>query len=85
MARTLDEVFHAEDPNRFPPGSLWTQAGRPLGPPQGRRTCTVAGFGRQARAELLRDVEAGPAASVERLFHPPQVSTEDIEAIDGLR
>ncbi len=43
-----------------------------------------AGFG-ATRAELLRDVEAGPAASVERLFHPPQVSTEEIEAIDGLR
>ncbi len=43
-----------------------------------------AGFG-AARAELLRDVEAGPEASVERLFHPPQLPTEDLEAIDGLR
>src|SRR5436305_6436326 len=43
-----------------------------------------AGFG-ATRAELLREVESGPAASVERLFHPPQVSTEDVEALDGLR
>ena len=37
------------------------------------------------RAELVRDIEAGPQASVTRLFHPPQLPTEDIEAIDGLR
>src|ERR1700733_9492531 len=43
-----------------------------------------AGFG-ATRAELLRDVEAGPEASVTRLFHPAQLPTEDIEAIDGLR
>jgi uncharacterized protein (DUF1800 family) len=43
-----------------------------------------AGFG-ATRAELLRDIEAGPEASVTRLFHPPQLPTEDIEAIDGLR
>ncbi len=43
-----------------------------------------AGFG-ATRAELLRDVEAGPEASVDRLFHPPQLPTEEIEAIDGLR
>ncbi len=35
-----------------------------------------AGFG-ATRAELLRDVAAGPEASVERLFHPPQLPTEE--------
>jgi hypothetical protein len=43
-----------------------------------------AGFG-ATRAELLRDLEAGPEASVSRLFHPPHVATEEAEAIDGLR
>jgi uncharacterized protein (DUF1800 family) len=43
-----------------------------------------AGFG-ATRAELLRDLAAGPEASVERLFHPPALPTEDSEAIDGLR
>ena len=43
-----------------------------------------AGFG-ATRAELLRDLEAGPEASVSRLFHPPQLPTEETEAIDGLR
>lgn len=43
-----------------------------------------AGFG-ATRAELLRDVEAGPEASVDRLFHPVALPTEEIEAIEGLR
>ena len=43
-----------------------------------------AGFG-ATRAELLRDLAAGPEASVERLFHPPALPTEEAEAIDGLR
>jgi uncharacterized protein (DUF1800 family) len=43
-----------------------------------------AGFG-ATRAELLRDLEAGPEASVERLFQPPTLPTEESEAIDGLR
>jgi uncharacterized protein (DUF1800 family) len=43
-----------------------------------------AGFG-ATREELVRDVAAGPEASVARLFHPPQLSTEEAEAIDGLR
>ena len=43
-----------------------------------------AGFG-ATRAELVRDVQAGPEASVNRLFHPPQLPTEESEAIDGLR
>ncbi len=43
-----------------------------------------AGFG-ATRAELLRDLAAGPEASVERLFTPPTLATEDSEAIDGLR
>src|SRR5262249_37315849 len=43
-----------------------------------------AGFG-ATRAELLRDLAADPEASVERLFNPPALPTEDSEAIDGLR
>ena len=43
-----------------------------------------AGFG-ATRAELLRDLAAGPEASVERLFHPPALPPEEAEAIDGLR
>jgi uncharacterized protein (DUF1800 family) len=43
-----------------------------------------AGFS-ATRAELLRDLEAGPAASVDRLFHPSPISIEDAEAIEGLR
>ena len=43
-----------------------------------------AGFG-ATRAELLRDIEAGPEAAVTQLFHPPQLPTEEVEAIDGLR
>jgi uncharacterized protein (DUF1800 family) len=43
-----------------------------------------AGFG-ATRAELLRDLAAGPEASVARLFHPPALPPEDAEAIDGLR
>ncbi len=43
-----------------------------------------AGFG-ATRAELLRDVAAGPEASVERLFQPPKLPPEEAEAIDGLR
>jgi uncharacterized protein (DUF1800 family) len=43
-----------------------------------------AGFG-ATRAELLRDVAAGPEASVERLFQPPALATEELEALDGLR
>ncbi len=43
-----------------------------------------AGFG-PTRAELQRDVAAGPEASVERLFQPAKLPPEDAEAIDGLR
>ncbi len=43
-----------------------------------------AGFG-ATRAELLRDLEIGPDASVDRFFHPPQLATNDSEAIDSLR
>ncbi|SIN70401.1 Uncharacterized conserved protein, DUF1800 family [Singulisphaera sp. GP187] len=43
-----------------------------------------AGFG-ATRAELLRDVAAGPEASVERLFRPDPLSPEAGEAIAGLR
>ncbi len=42
-----------------------------------------AGFG-ATRAELLRDVASGPEASVERLFRPPALLPDDVEAIDGL-
>ena len=43
-----------------------------------------AGFG-ATRAELLRDVAAGPEASITRLFQPPALPPEETEAIDGLR
>jgi uncharacterized protein (DUF1800 family) len=43
-----------------------------------------AGFG-ATRAELVRDVAAGPEASVERLFQPPPLPPEEAEAIDGVR
>jgi uncharacterized protein (DUF1800 family) len=43
-----------------------------------------AGFG-ATRAELLRDLAAGPEASVARLFQPLALPPEDAEAIDGLR
>ena len=43
-----------------------------------------AGFG-ATRAELLRDLAAGPEASVERLFQPPAPPPEEAEALDGLR
>jgi uncharacterized protein (DUF1800 family) len=43
-----------------------------------------AGFG-ATRAELLRDLEAGPSASVALFFHAPQLSTEAAEAIESLR
>jgi uncharacterized protein (DUF1800 family) len=43
-----------------------------------------AGFG-ATRAELARDVAAGPEASVARLFQPPAQSVEEAEALYGLR
>ncbi len=43
-----------------------------------------AGFG-ATRAELLRDLSAGPSTAIDRLFHPPQLATEALEAIDSLR
>ena len=43
-----------------------------------------AGFG-ATWTELLRDREAGPDASIDRLFHPPQPTTEETEAIDAMR
>ncbi|HEX3447569.1 MAG TPA: DUF1800 domain-containing protein [Isosphaeraceae bacterium] len=43
-----------------------------------------AGFG-ATWTELLRDREAGPDASIDRLLHPPQPTTEETEAIDAMR
>jgi uncharacterized protein (DUF1800 family) len=43
-----------------------------------------AGFG-ATWAELVRDREAGPEASVERLLHAPRPAAEASEAIDALR
>src|SRR4051794_37460489 len=43
-----------------------------------------AGFG-ATRAELVRDLAAGPEASVERVLRAPSPRTEEAEAIDGLR
>ena len=43
-----------------------------------------AGFGANW-AELVRDLEAGPAASVDRLLSPPAPSDRERESLDGLR
>src|SRR3954471_19196585 len=43
-----------------------------------------AGFG-ATRAELLRDRDAGATASVDRLLSPPEASTDEREAAEGLR
>jgi hypothetical protein len=43
-----------------------------------------AGFG-ATRAELLRELKARPDASVERLFHPRAMTTEETESVDSLR
>jgi uncharacterized protein (DUF1800 family) len=43
-----------------------------------------AGFG-ATRAELIRDMAAGPEVSVERLFQPAARPTEEAEALDSLR
>src|SRR4051794_40050086 len=43
-----------------------------------------AGFG-ATRAELLRDRDAGPAASVDRLLSPPEPSADEREAAEGVR
>jgi uncharacterized protein (DUF1800 family) len=43
-----------------------------------------AGFG-ATWIELLRDREAGPDASIDRLLHPPQPTTEETEAIEAMR
>jgi uncharacterized protein (DUF1800 family) len=43
-----------------------------------------AGFG-ATRAELHRDLKAGPAASVDRLLSPPEISTVEREGAEGLR
>jgi uncharacterized protein (DUF1800 family) len=42
-----------------------------------------AGFG-ATRAELERDLQAGPAASVDRLFNPPEPTPAQRETIDRL-
>jgi hypothetical protein len=43
-----------------------------------------AGFG-ATWAELVRDRQAGPEASVLRLLHPPRPAALEMEAIEGLR
>jgi uncharacterized protein (DUF1800 family) len=43
-----------------------------------------AGFG-ASRAELERDVKDGPAASVDRLFRPRQMSDAERQVLDSLR
>ena len=43
-----------------------------------------AGFG-ATWTELLRDREAGPTASIDRLLHPPQPTTEQAEADEAMR
>ena len=73
------------DQRPLPPGLATSR--RPTTPGTCARSAHLhrrAGFG-ATRAELLRDLAAGPEASVERLFHPPALPPEDAEAIDGLR
>jgi uncharacterized protein (DUF1800 family) len=43
-----------------------------------------AGFG-ATRAELLRDLAAGPDASVTQFFNPPPIPPDTADALDGLR
>jgi uncharacterized protein (DUF1800 family) len=43
-----------------------------------------AGFG-ATRAEMLRDIAAGPEVSIQRLFNPASGSSEETDAIEGLR
>ncbi len=43
-----------------------------------------AGFG-ATREELLRDLAAGPDASVDRLLHPAPLAPDEADAIEGLR
>jgi hypothetical protein len=43
-----------------------------------------AGFG-ASRAQLLRDIAAGPDASVDRLLSPPAASSGELDASEGLR
>ncbi|MFI5453828.1 MAG: DUF1800 family protein [Isosphaerales bacterium] len=43
-----------------------------------------AGFS-ATRAELIRDRQAGPDPSVDRLFHPVQSTADEVDAIEGLR
>ena len=43
-----------------------------------------AGFG-ATWTELVRDLEAGPDASIERFFTPAPLSTEEADALEGLR
>ncbi len=72
---------------RSPTSSPWARyALKPDDPWDLRKVAHLhrrAAFG-ATQAELLHDVGAGPEASVDRLFHPPQFPTEDAEAIDGL-
>jgi uncharacterized protein (DUF1800 family) len=43
-----------------------------------------AGFG-ATWAELHRDRDAGPDASIDRLLHPPQTRAEEVEALEAMR
>jgi uncharacterized protein (DUF1800 family) len=43
-----------------------------------------AGFG-ATRAELMRDLAAGPVASIDRLFEPAPISTEEADVLESLR
>jgi uncharacterized protein (DUF1800 family) len=43
-----------------------------------------AGFG-ATRAELLRDLDAGPAAAADRLLRPPEPTADERQVLEGLR
>src|SRR3954452_10231939 len=69
-------------------GSPWSpyrpEADDPWDLRKGAHLHRRAGFG-ATRAELIRDRDAGPAASVDRLLSPPETPTDEREAAEGLR
>src|SRR5579864_3958632 len=74
MPRTSDSPWAAYEPTAGDPWDLRKVA----------HLHRRAGFG-ATRAELLRDLKAGPVASVDRLVTPPEIPTAEREAAEGLR
>jgi uncharacterized protein (DUF1800 family) len=74
----------APTPDRSPWSRYEPNAGDPWDLRKVAHLHRRAGFG-ATRAELLRDLAAGPEASVDRLLAPPETPTDEREAIEGLR